>query len=734
MVPTAAAADTFTVHDSVVSENPADFIPEVLDGQVNAIAPVGDKVYVGGSFTSVREPGGATLNLPYIFAFDRSTGAIDMTFDPVLDDEVLTLVESPADGTVFAGGKFKTVNGEINRKGLTKLDSNGDRLAGFIGRADGRVKDLKVLGNTLYAGGSFTEINGQPRERLAALDATTGALLPAIDFVFTEAFSTANQTGFVSVDRLDVTPDGSKMVVIGNWAKIDGIERNRLAVIDLTTAPATVADWQTDVYDVQCAARRFPQYILDMEISPDGSYFVTVSTGAYTGGNPACDTAVRWDINAVGTGIEPTWVSYSGGDSLYSVAISGEAIYVGGHQRWMNNPFRGDRVGPGTVDRRGLAALDPLNGVPLSWRSDRAPRGLGAFDLVVSDEGLWVGDDTEFLNGDYHPRLKLLPLLGGGPIPRPTPTTLPTTLYQPVAGELTASSFDGTTAGTSSIADASIEADWAAVRGAVELSGALYTGHVDGTLRLRGFDGTTIADAAPINLNGVTSQYFAVAGLSGLAFDDVNGRFYYTVSGSNALYYRYFSPESQIVEPRQFVASTTVVAWNQVEGMELVGSQLYYSLADGTLHKVDMIDGAPVVGTDLVIGGPAVDGRDWSGQDFWFRAPDANLMPAAPVAEFEFESAGSATSDSWQTFEFEATAGVEVNVKLEWDDPAAAVNLFVRDGNTVLVKDSLAAGTPKWLTVTPTVTGTHNVAVKIKAGATDYRVLVNPFNESPPAP
>jgi PKD repeat protein len=165
-----------------------------------------------------------------------------------------------------------------------------------------------------------------------------------------------------------------------------------------------------------------------------------VSTGAYRAGT-LCDTTARFDWNAPGTDKQPTWIDYTGGDTLYSVAITGTAIYVGGHQRWMNNPFRGDAAGPGAVPREGIAALDPSNGLPFSWNPGRT-RGVGAFDLTATSAGLWVGSDTDQLGGEYHARLGFFPLAGGTVVPPVRPITLPANLYR--AAPATSSSGTGT--------------------------------------------------------------------------------------------------------------------------------------------------------------------------------------------------------------------------------------------------------------------------------------------------
>src|ERR1700712_5516535 len=103
-----AAADL--PQPTVVSANPVDFTPHVLDGTVWAIAVVGDTVIVGGSFTKVTDSRRRqTLARKTIFAYGRRDGAI-RSFAPTVDGAVYALAAG-ADGTVYAGGSFKTVNG-----------------------------------------------------------------------------------------------------------------------------------------------------------------------------------------------------------------------------------------------------------------------------------------------------------------------------------------------------------------------------------------------------------------------------------------------------------------------------------------------------------------------------------------------------------------------------------------------------------------------------------------------
>src|ERR1044071_4223432 len=81
-----------TSQSTLVSATPSTHTPNINDGTVYAVAEVGSRIIVGGSFTSVSPPGvtgGAqAVTRSHILAFDATTGAIDPTFKPNLDGTV----------------------------------------------------------------------------------------------------------------------------------------------------------------------------------------------------------------------------------------------------------------------------------------------------------------------------------------------------------------------------------------------------------------------------------------------------------------------------------------------------------------------------------------------------------------------------------------------------------------------------------------------------------------------
>lgn len=615
--PTAGALPV--THSVVVSPTPVSWTPQILDGLVRAEVQVGNEIVVGGTFTQVKNKGGATLTRNEIFAFNAQTGVIDPNFAPnIAGGEVSTLTAAPGGTAVFAGGEFQTVNG-VTMKRLVKLNmADGSIGSGFKAVISGSwVEDSQVLGNDLYIGGAFSSVNGVVRGRLAAVDATTGAVDPNVNV----NFATKRQ-GTLRVAHFDISPDGTKLIATGTFLTANGLDRAQIAMLDLTTTPVSVSSWETNSFKPGCSTH-FDTYIRDVKFSPDGSYFIVGDTGAWFGGPNAgvlCDSVQRWNASATGSSQLPTWVDYTGGDSTTQIAVTGTAVYAGGHQRWENNPFAGDAAGPGATQRFGIAALDPVNGLPYSWNPGRDPRGTGVWALLPTADGLWVGSDTAYIDALYRPRLAMLPVLGGTTPPVANPGTLPGQLVTMGAGSSPVGrSFDGTTAGANSVLGAG-GVDWSHVRGAFMLSGTLYTGWDDGHLYARSYDGSTFGAATALNLNGLTSANFPIASLTGMFFDKASGRLYYTVAGDSHMYYRYFEPEDGVVGAQTFTASGNGdgLNWSSVSDMTMANGRIYYvvsSFGQQNLYRIDFTNGVPVPGTQVLVSGPAKgDGQTWGGR------------------------------------------------------------------------------------------------------------------------
>ncbi len=377
---------------------------------------------------------------------------------------------------------------------------------------------------------------------------------------------------------------------------------------------------------------------------PDGTYFILGTTGAYRA-NRLCDSVSRWDMTASGPGQMPTWVDWAGGDTFWGVGATGAAAYVGGHPRWMNNPYRSNMAGPGAVPREGIAALDPINGLPFTWNPGR-DRGVGTFDIVGTPDGLFVGSDTDRFGGETHRKIAFLPLAGGTTVPPNVPYTLPNDLYRIDEATSTFSrrSFDGTTFGPTTTPNTGV--NWASTRGAFALNGRIYTGQSNGTLTYRSFNGTTVGGSNTIDLHGLETapgSNFLIPGtntpvpgfnthlasMTGMFFE--NGRIYYTVSGNPRLYYRYFTPESLVVGANLFVGTAGGgVDWANVRGMTMASGNLYYALANGNLFRVAWVGGQPS-GVPTQIGGPAMDGVNWASRGlFAFSQSTDTTGPTAP--------------------------------------------------------------------------------------------------------
>ncbi|HYN97174.1 MAG TPA: malectin domain-containing carbohydrate-binding protein [Pilimelia sp.] len=436
--PTAAlAAAAPPGHPTPVSAVPKAETPSVRNGQVDTIYDAGETIIAGGTFTTVRSTGTA-VDKPrsYLFGFDEATGAVSDAFAPVVDGAVTAVIAGPTPGTVFIGGRFNTVNG-VNRRKVALLNvADGSLVTSFTGPAfNGAVQDLALAAGHLLVGGNFTTADpSNARGGLASVNATTGALTGYLTATVTENHNwtpgSTNARAPVGVDKLALAPDGSRLIAIGNFKKVNGAVHDQVVIFELDGSTAAIANWDTERYRAPCFPPSWDSYVRDVAFSPDGSYFVIVTTGGKATGT-LCDAAARWETAATGTGLQPTWIADTGGDTLLSVAISEQVVYIGGHQRWVNNPAGTNSAAAGAIARPSLAALDPRNGLPTAWNPGRHPRGIGVSDLTVTPAGLWVGSDQEYIgNQEYkRDRIAFFPVAGGAPLHSTATPALPRNVH-----------------------------------------------------------------------------------------------------------------------------------------------------------------------------------------------------------------------------------------------------------------------------------------------------------------
>ena len=176
-----------TAQNRIVNPDPANWTPNVLDGEVYIFVQIGSKIYAGGRSPRCRPR--AVARSIRARTSSRSTprpARSTSTSLPPSTTVVKALAVAP-DGNLLVGGFFTSVNGVTGINRLVKLNpASGARITAFSANANGQVWDIKVSGSRLFVGGRFTSIKNVARDKLAAVNTTTGAVDPNVSFTITD--------------------------------------------------------------------------------------------------------------------------------------------------------------------------------------------------------------------------------------------------------------------------------------------------------------------------------------------------------------------------------------------------------------------------------------------------------------------------------------------------------------------------------------------------------------------
>lgn len=320
---------------------------------------VGDTVFIGGGFDYIGPPTGAfaTTDMNDGRSVRAGVGLVGFTS------------AGTSDG---AGGWFVVTHrlATFYVAGVAHIRADGSLDAGFVspsftvpfGSAD--VYGLVAAGGRVYVFGTFHAVGGVARRGIAALDASTGAVLPWDAQLAAAPVSTSTYVFRAALD-------GNILYVTGDFSAIAGQPRQGMAALDADTGalrPATFDNTQgTSVSYLSAAGGR-----------------VYASGGCNIGG-----TAYQLVCAYASDGTElPNWGAVSG-EYFGPLVATPSRVYILATQYF---------PGFGNVDIR-ARGFDPVTGTQDGWQSPafrgQEPGGLAMIDALA------VGGGRLFASGTF---------------------------------------------------------------------------------------------------------------------------------------------------------------------------------------------------------------------------------------------------------------------------------------------------------------------------------------------
>ncbi len=228
------------------------FNPNVGGGAANylmalALQPDG-KIVLGGKFTSV-----GVQNFTYL-ARIHAGGDVESGFSPMVVHGSVFVMAQQADEKILAGGSYTSLVGQTRYR-IGRLLPNGNldtNSTPFNSRVYGEVNDVVVQAdNKILLGGTFTNVAGYTRNRIARLHANG-----TVDAGF-------NPNANATVWTLAIQPDGA-ILAGGDFTTLNAVSRIRIGRITTNGAVDTAFIPGSGANNA----------VLEMAVQPDGKIVV----------------------------------------------------------------------------------------------------------------------------------------------------------------------------------------------------------------------------------------------------------------------------------------------------------------------------------------------------------------------------------------------------------------------------------------------------------------------------
>ncbi len=366
----------------------------------------GGIVFAGGDFTHVRAPGAAMSDTSHpaghIAAFKASDGAPDTTFKHNTDGKVQSFAVSPDGKTLYMGGLFSYVDGkkhgriaafDLTKPGYPLLPWNANISGGAVRAIAVTADNSKVV-----IGGDFKKIAGASHARLAELNAADGTRITS----WTPSVDPAATTG--AVNALLLTPDGTNVIVGGNFEYLNGQHLRALGSVNVQTGANGPLDQLIPTRNCgnKCGTRS------DVKaLATDGTNIYVGDEGSGGGWfdgtlafNPVTGHQV-WFDNCLG--------------ATQAIEVVGGALYIGSHSHDCSaiggfgqaSYTTGTKSGgiPGPPSWHHLIAEQISDGKLLDWFPTTnagpglQPSELGPRAMTTDGTNLWVGGQFSQING-----------------------------------------------------------------------------------------------------------------------------------------------------------------------------------------------------------------------------------------------------------------------------------------------------------------------------------------------